>query len=86
MAQVRLLLLLSSVVNYSMFLNLMNLEETLIKVNLLTSVDFADIGLVPVEVVIKIVEVVGILAFLYAVKSFKEFDVLLFHPFSVHFD
>ena len=86
MAQVRLLLLLSSVVNYSMFLNLMNLEETLIKVNLLTSVDFADIGLVPVEVIIKIIEVVGVLAFLYAVKSFKEFDVLLFHPFSVHFD
>ena len=86
MAQVRLLLLLPSIVNYSVFLYLMNLEETLIKVNLLTSVDLADIGLESVEVIIEIVEVVSILAFLYAVKSFKGFDVLLFHPFSVHFN
>jgi hypothetical protein len=85
MAQVGLLLLLPSIINYSVFLYLMNLEETLIKVNLLTSIDLADIGLEPVEVIIEIVEVVSILASLNAIKSFKGFDVLLFHPFRVHF-
>ena len=67
MTQVRLLLLLS-VVNDSMLLDLMNLEEPLVEVDLLTSVDFTEESLEFIKVLIKIVEFLCILAFFDTVE------------------
>ena len=80
------ILLFLSIINNTVLLNLMNFEQPLVKVNLLTAVHLAHICLEFVKVLIKIIKFLSILALFKAIHTFEGFDFLFSHSLGIHFN